>query len=142
MSTPTRLYRVVLPVDNLDAAASFYAALLEQPGMRVSSGRHYFSCGGVILAIYDPRADGDNNRTPRPNFDHVYFAVDNLEAVFARAQQVGGLSTVTGDGRLPMGEIARRPWGERSFYMHDPFGNPICFVDAASLFTGQGGPPN
>lgn len=141
MSTPYRLYRVVLPVNDLDAAVSFYAALLEQPGMRVSGGRHYFSCGGVILAIYDPRGDGDD-RTPRPNFDHVYFAVDDLEGVFARAKTTGGLSTVMGDGRLPMGEIARRPWGERSFYMNDPFGNPICFVDAASLFTGQGGPPS
>ena len=141
MSTPYRLYRVVLPVNDLDAAVSFYAALLEQPGMRVSGGRHYFSCGGVILAIYDPRGDGDD-RTPRPNFDHVYFAVDDLEGVLARAKNVGGLSTVMGDGRLPMGEIVRRPWGERSFYMNDPFGNPICFVDAASLFTGQGGPPS
>ena len=139
MSTPYRLYRVVLPVNDLDAAVSFYAALLEQPGMRVSNGRHYFMCGGVILAIYDPRGDGDD-RTPRPNFDHVYFAVDDLEAVFARARTVGGLSTVVGDGGLPMGEIARRPWGERSFYMNDPFGNPICFVDAASLYTGPAAP--
>ena len=141
MSTPYRLYRVILPVDDLNAAVSFYAAMLEQPGMRVSNGRHYFMCGGVILAIYDPRADGDD-RTPRPNFDHVYFAVDDLDAVFARAQKVGGLSTAIGDGRLPMGEIARRPWGERSFYMNDPFGNPICFVDAASLYKGPGGPPS
>ena len=29
-----------------------------------------------------------------------------------------------------------RPWGERSFYLRDPFGNPLCFVDAATLFTG------
>ena len=139
MSTPYRLYRVVLPVNDLNAAVSFYAALLEQPGMRVSNGRHYFMCGGVILAIYDPRGDGDD-RMPRPNFDHVYFAADDLEAVFARAQKVGGLSTVMGDGPLPMGEIARRPWGERSFYMNDPFGNPICFVDAASLYKGPGVP--
>jgi catechol 2,3-dioxygenase-like lactoylglutathione lyase family enzyme len=87
------------------------------------------------LAVYDPRADGDA-RAPRPNFDHVYFAVDDLEAVYRRAQQAGGLSTEIGDGGLPMGEIARRPWGERSFYLHDPFGNPLCFVDEASIFKG------
>ena len=86
--------------------------------------------------VYDPAADGDA-RTPRPNFDHVYFAVDDLEAVFARAQRLGTLSKEVGDGRLPMGEIARRPWGERSFYLQDPFGNPLCFVDAASIFTGK-----
>ena len=131
-----RLYRVILPVDSLDDAVRFYAALLDDAGMRISPGRHYFRCGEVTLAVYDPAADGDA-RTPRPNFDHVYFAVDDLEAVFARAQRLGTLSKEVGDGGLPMGEIARRPWGERSFYVQDPFGNPLCFVDAASIFTGK-----
>jgi len=131
-----RLYRVILPVDSLDDAVRFYAALLDDAGMRISPGRHYFRCGEVTLAVYDPAADGDA-RTPRPNFDHVYFAVDDLEAVFARAERLGGLSKEVGDGGLPMGEIARRPWGERSFYVQDPFGNPLCVVDAASIFTGK-----
>ena len=131
-----RLYRVILPVDSLDDAVRFYAALLDDAGMRISPGRHYFRCGEVTLAVYDPAADGDA-RTPRPNFDHVYFAVDDLETVFARAERLGTLSTEVGDGNLPMGEIARRPWGERSFYLHDPFGNPLCVVDAASIFTGK-----
>ena len=130
-----RLFRVIVPVDDIQAAAAFYAALLDEPGMRVSPGRHYFNCGGVMLAIYDPSADGDQ-RKPRPNFDHVYFAVDDLPGAFQRAQRSGGLSKETGDGGLPMGEIAVRPWGERSFYLHDPFGNPLCFVDAATLFRG------
>lgn len=130
-----RLYRVILPVNNLDIAVPFYAALLALPGQRVSNGRHYFSCGAVILALYDPRSDGDD-RTPHPNFDHLYFEVDDLEATHDRAQRIGGLSTEIGDGRLPMGEIARRPWGERSFYMRDPFGNPLCFVDSTTVFTG------
>ena len=131
-----RLYRVILPVDSLDDAVRFYAALLDDAGMRISPGRHYFRCGEVTLAVYDPAADGDA-RTPRPNFDRVYFAVDDLEAVFARAERLGTLSKEVGDGNLPMGEIARRPWGERSFYLKDPFGNPLCFVDAASIFTGK-----
>jgi hypothetical protein len=37
----SRLYRVILPVNDLDTAVPFYAALLEQPGFRVSGGRHY-----------------------------------------------------------------------------------------------------
>ena len=134
MST-ARLFRVIMPVGDLEPAVRFYAALLDDSGFRVSGGRHYFSCGPVVLALYNPKADGDN-RVPHPNFDHVYFAVEDLEAVYRRAQDVGGLSTETGDGGLPMGEIARRPWGERSFYMHDPSGNPLCFVDPATLFTG------
>ncbi len=67
----------------------------------------------------------------------MYFAVDDLEEVYRRAQKLGGLSTHVGDGRLPMGEIATRPWGERGFYLSDPFGNPLCFVDSQTLFTGR-----
>jgi len=138
MTSSIRLFRVIMPVTNIDDAAKFYSALLDQPGFRVSKGRHYFDCGGVILAVYDAAADGDRAAV-RSNPEHVYFAVPDLEAVFERAETVGGLSKETGDGALPMGSIARRPWGERSFYMHDPSGNPLCFVDEQSVY--RGGPP-
>ena len=131
-----RLYRVILPVGDIEQATQFYRDLLDQQGVRVSPGRHYFGCGGVILALLSPRADGDSAE-PQPNFEHVYFGVGDLEAAYQRAQRAGGLSTETGDGNLPMGKIARRPWGERSFYMHDPFGNPLCFVDETTLFTAN-----
>ena len=84
--------------------------------------------------MYSPQADGDSVES-RPNFEHTYFAVQNLEDVFQRAQHAGGLSTRTGDGNLPMGAIAQRPWGERSFYMNDPSGNPLFFVDEKTVFT-------
>ena len=132
----TRLFRVIVPVDELDPCARFYAELLAQTGQRISPGRHYFFCGDVTLALYSPKGDGDA-RTPRPNFDHVYLAVDDLEVVYERAAHLGALSTSTGDGGLAMGRIATRPWGERSFYLRDPFGNPLCFVDTATLFTGH-----
>ena len=128
-----------MPVSNLDDSARFYSALFDSPGFRVSNGRHYFECGGVILAVYDAVADGDKAAV-RANAEHVYFAVTDLEGVFARAQKTGGLSKETGDGALAMGQIAKRPWGEVSFYMHDPSGNPICFVDERSVFRGPGRP--
>ena len=31
--------------------------------------------------------------------------------------------------------IETQPWGERSFYCADPFGNKLCFVDDQTLFT-------
>src|SRR5262245_1808313 len=99
-----RLFRVIMPVDDLDRVAGFYSTLLEQPGQRVSPGRHYFTCGDVVLALYSPRLDGDAT-SPRPNFEHVYFAVEGLEDVYERAKRLGGLPTALGDGQLPLGEI-------------------------------------
>jgi uncharacterized glyoxalase superfamily protein PhnB len=122
-----RLFRVILPVTGIDDAAVFYSAVLEQPGRRISPGRHYFGCGGVILECFDPRADGDA-WDARPNPDHVYFAVDDLDAYYRRVSA------------LPNGSILRpietQPWGERSFYCTDPFGNKLCFVDQSTTFTG------
>jgi hypothetical protein len=76
MASRLRLFRVIVPVTNLDAAVRFYRALFDQPGERVS------------------------------------------------------------DGRLPMGRIAERPWGERSFHLQDPSGNPLCIVDEATVCRG------
>jgi catechol 2,3-dioxygenase-like lactoylglutathione lyase family enzyme len=135
MKKAPRLYRIIVPVPNLQRAARYYSSLLGVRGRRVSPGRHYFNCGGVILALYNPGADGDS-RSVRPLPEHIYFAVADLEAVFRRAKKLGGLSAETGDGKLPMGKIAVRPWGERSFYMEDPLGNQLCFVDENTLFTG------
>ncbi len=108
MAVAIRIFRLILPVADIDRAARFYGSLLGQAGMRVSHGRHYLECGGVILALYDPRADGDSGEV-RPNFDHVYFAVSDLDAVHDRAKEVGGISENVGDGNLPMGQIARAP---------------------------------
>jgi catechol 2,3-dioxygenase-like lactoylglutathione lyase family enzyme len=130
------LYRIIVPASDLQVSGAFYAELLGQPGFPVSPGRHYFPCGSVMLAVYSPAGDGDPQE-PRPNFGHLYLALDDLEACHARAKALDCLDPATGDGNLPMGEIATRPWGERSFYAHDPFGNPLCFVDAATLFKGH-----
>ena len=122
-----RLYRVILPVTDIERAAAFYGALLGYPGERVSPGRHYFACGEVILACFDPVSDGDGFES-RPNQGHLYFAVADLVEAYARFQSTDG-------GELE-GEISTMPWGERCFYGKDPFGNPICLVDDRTLFTG------
>ncbi len=132
----THLYRVIVPVSDIEAAATFYAAVLAQPGRRVSPGRHYFDCEGTILACFDPRADGDRHDA-HANPEHVYLAVDDLDACFKRCVAAGAeLDPGTlGDGSK-LGAIEQRPWGERSFYIFDPFGNPVCFVDRTTVFTG------
>lgn len=78
-----RVFRVILPVSGIDEAAAFYGAVFGQEGARVSPGRHYFGCGDVILACFDPRADGDpGDATPNP--DHVYLAMSDLDACYQR----------------------------------------------------------
>ncbi len=120
-----RVFRVIVPVGDIGRAKQFYGALLDQEGRPVSPGRHYFGCGGVLLACFDPRADGDPwDATPNP--DHIYFSVDDLEAALNRAVAAG--ATISRP-------IETQPWGERSFYCADPFGNKLCFVDARTLFT-------
>lgn len=44
---------------------------------------------------------------------------------------------VTNAGGEITAEIATMPWGEKMFYAKDPFGNPISFVDASTVFTGS-----
>jgi len=131
----TKLFRVLLPVSDIDQATRFYRAVLGVEGVRVSGGRHYFDLDGTILACFDPRADGDGYDA-RPNAEYWYIAVADLERTYGRCRGAGA----TFDGEKlagsPLGEIAARPWGERSFYIRDPSGNPICFVDASTIFTG------
>ena len=110
-----RLYRVIVPVSDITAAVAFYSKVLDIPGVRVSRGRHYFDCGGTILACFDPRADGDDFDA-RNNPDHVYLSVPDLETCLRRVRTAGG--------RI-VRDIKTQPWGERCFYVHDPFGNPL-----------------
>jgi predicted enzyme related to lactoylglutathione lyase len=126
-----KLYRVIVPVRGIDRAAAVYSRLLRMPGDRVSPGRHYFDCGGTILACYDPEADGDGEQGGwhhHPN-QYVYFAVNDLEGAYRRAQEVGC--------RIVDGGIQHMPWGERMFWAVDPFDNPISFVDEKTVFTGR-----
>ena len=124
------LYRVIQPVEDIDIAAQFYSAVLATEGERVSPGRHYFECGGTILACYDPAADGDDPGDGwRQHYNqYLYFAVSDLDATCKAFAEAGGEITAT---------IETMPWGERIFYAKDPFGNPISFVDQSTVFTGS-----
>jgi predicted enzyme related to lactoylglutathione lyase len=133
MSDVPKLFRVVLQVSDLDKAAGFYSKLLGATGRRIHGARHYFDCGAVILALLDP-ADGRLKAKPTP--DQVYFSVKDIDQVHTRARKLGCLSKEKVHAESG-GEIVTRPWGERSFYARDPFGNRLCFVDERTLFTGR-----
>jgi glyoxalase/bleomycin resistance protein/dioxygenase superfamily protein len=129
-----KLFRVILQVDDLAEAADFYTKLLDDPGRNIPrGGRHYIDCGPVILALVDAAAGGEKAK-PLP--DYIYFAVGDLEKVYARASELHCLSSEDVHG-ASAGEIVVRPWGERSFYVEDPWGNGLCFVDENTLFTGR-----
>jgi catechol 2,3-dioxygenase-like lactoylglutathione lyase family enzyme len=126
-----KIFRITAEVDHLSDATAFYAALLDQPGTRHHGARHYFDCGGVILAVIDVAAGG---LTPQPLPKSLYFAVDDIAAVHARAKHLGALAPFSVHG-APAGEVIDRPWGERSFYVTDRWGNELCFVQDGTLFT-------
>ncbi len=130
-----RLFRVVIPVNDMTKADAFYSRVFGQPPDPVGPTRHYFECGDLIVACVDPR---EHDKEFRPNPDHLYFAVDDLEATHHELMAAGahGLETEHDQDQDP-GAIIVRPWGERSFYCLDPFGNPLCFVDRQTLFLGS-----
>ena len=122
-----RVFRIAVPVLDIAKARSFYEAVLGIAADDTVPSRLYFHCDDVIVAVIDWTVDGRGEF--QPTSDNLYFAVDDLEAVFARARSAGAHVT---------SPIELRPWGERSFYCSDLDGNRLCFVDNATLFLGHG----
>jgi hypothetical protein len=60
--------------------------------------------------------------------------VADVEAVHARARALKALAPFSVHGQ-PASEVIARPWGERSFYVTDPWGNELCFVQEGTLYT-------
>jgi predicted enzyme related to lactoylglutathione lyase len=124
-------FRLNVEVGNLDEAAEFYAKLFGLVGRKQAGSRCYFTCGSVTLQVVDVSSAGK----PHPAAKALYFTVNDLEAVFARAKSLRCLSKEDVHG-TPGGEIAVRPWGERSFYAEDRWRNPLCFVEAGTIYPG------
>ena len=123
-----RVFRLNVEVKDLEAAAAFYGTLLGQEGRGQAGSRVYFTAGEVTLQVV---------QTPEPQLlpKALYFVVDDLAAVHGRARELGCLSQELVHG-TPAGEPVVRPWGEKSFYADDPSGNPLCFVEAGTIYAG------
>ena len=128
MAAP-HLYRVILPVSDIEVAARFYSHVFEDTGDRVSPGRHYFDCNGVILACYDPSADGDDMGQGWAHHEnqYLYFSVPDLALVRNRIEEAGGQNLT---------EVETMPWGETMFYAIDPLGSRLSFVQSDTIFIG------
>ena len=125
------LFRINVEVGNLDQAANFYGQLFGLEGRRQAGSRCYFICGPVTLQVVDVSSVGK----PHPAAKALYFTVKDLDAVFARAKTLGCLSGDDVHG-VSGGGISVRPWGERSFYAEDAWQNPLCFVEAGTIYPG------
>jgi catechol 2,3-dioxygenase-like lactoylglutathione lyase family enzyme len=126
-----QFFRLNIEVADLNAAVSFYTELLGIEGRKQPGSRCYFNCGPVTLQVVDVSA----SREPHPAAKALYFTVRDLDAAFARAQVLQCL-TPERVHDAPGGGIVVRPWGERSFYAVDPWGNPLCFVEKGTVYAG------
>lgn len=126
-----QVFRLNIEVADLGAAISFYTNLLGVEGRKQAGSRCYFNCGPVTLQVLDV----SSVRQPHPAAKALYFTVSDLEAAFQRA---GALKCVSRENvhDEPGGGIVVRPWGERSFYVEDPWKNPLCFVEEGTVYAG------
>jgi uncharacterized protein len=124
-----QLFRVSIPVRDIDLATRFYSSLLGIAGERVAPGWHYFRYGQALLACHDATAEGG-----RPSGSHaepLCLAVDEpLEQLLIRAGEIGAQQMDSTIQRLSTGEVALR--------MRDPFGNALWLIDSRTMFWGRG----
>jgi len=125
------LFRINVEVGNLSEAAEFYGKLFGLVGRLQAGSRCYFNCGAVTLQVLDV----SSIREPHPTAKALYFVVNDLDAIFQRAESLNCLSSEEVHGE-PGGQISVRPWGERSFYAEDRWHNPLCFVEAGTSYPG------
>jgi predicted enzyme related to lactoylglutathione lyase len=126
-----QLFRLTIEVGDLTSAISFYAKLLGMEGRKQAGSRCYFNCGEVTLQVLDV----SSIRPPHPAAKALYFTVAGLDAAFERAKALGCLLPEAVHD-APGGGIVVRPWGERSFYVEDPWKNPLCFVEEGTVYAG------
>jgi len=90
------------------------------PGRRHPGARHYFDCGGVVLAVLDV-TEGGMRPTPGPK--SIYFAVEDIDKVHTRAKslnmlppfQVHGQPRATwSSGPGGSAHLCDRPMGQRA----------------------------
>lgn len=126
-SPAPQLFRISLEVSNLERARAFYEDLLGIKGRKVLDAQLHFDCGAAVLQVVDVSALGPAHPCARS----VHFLVPNVDAVHKRARKLKCLSIELVQNK-PGGAVYQRPWGEKSFYVDDPWFNSICFVESGT----------
>jgi catechol 2,3-dioxygenase-like lactoylglutathione lyase family enzyme len=121
------LFRLNIEVGDIAEAQRFYERLLGLEGRPQMGRRCYFEAGVTLQVV---QAD-----EPHTAAKALYFLTSDLDGMHRTASQLGCLSDEVVHGE-PGGQPVVRPWGERSFYADDPWGNPLCFVEAGTVYAG------
>ena len=128
MSESPGLFRLNIEVGDLATAQNFYQTLLGVAGRGQAGNRFYINAGPVTLQVVGVAA-------PHTAAKALYFTTATLDEVHARAASLNALSREVVHG-VEGGGISVKPWGERSFYANDPWGNPLCFVETGTEYAG------
>ncbi|MEM7438306.1 MAG: VOC family protein [Pseudomonadota bacterium] len=125
---PDGILETAVYADDLEAASTFYGAILGMPEVLRVPGRHvFFSCGSGMLLVFNPAATqtagGD---LPVPTHGatgqgHICFRVeaDVLDAWIEKLTSK----------RVEIEADFRWPNGARSIYVRDPAGNSVEFAE-------------
>ncbi len=128
MTDVPQFFRMNIEVGDLSAAQNFYETLLNTQRRGQAGQRFYINAGPVAFQVVA-------SANPHTAAKALYFATTDLDAVHARAAAFNALSDESVHD-LRGGDISVKPWGERSFYANDPWGNPLCFVEAGTVYAG------
>jgi YD repeat-containing protein len=124
----TRLNHVSVHADDLEASVRFYEQVFgaeRVPTPNFGFPVVWLQIGDQQLHLFK-RADVE-----APRFHHLSFDVDDFEAVFLKAQELGCLREEEGGGGL----VREHPAGWVQMYVRDPAGNliEVDWPDASTL---------
>jgi lactoylglutathione lyase len=122
----TRINHVSIHVDDLEESVRFY---VEMFGMeRLPSPN--FDMPVEWLRLGDQQLHLFRRDTPAPQFHHLAFDVDDFEAVYQKAQELGIV-----DRRTLAPDVRELPDGSVQMYLRDPAGNlvEIDWPDVSTL---------
>jgi catechol 2,3-dioxygenase-like lactoylglutathione lyase family enzyme len=123
----TRINHCSIPADDLDVSARFYEELFGAeriPTARFPEPVLWLRVGANQLHLFTSDED-----EPQPR-QHLAFDVDDFEAVYARAKELGIL-----DSRAFGSPLRTHPAGWAQLYLRDPAGNlvEVDCPDASAL---------
>jgi lactoylglutathione lyase len=123
-----RINHVSIRADDLEESARFYEQLFGMERIPTPT----FPDGPVLwLRLGDQQLHLFKRDTPAPRYHHLAFDVDDFEAVYVKARDLGLIDADAFGG----GQIREHPAGWVQMYLRDPGGNllEIDWPDAAGL---------